>query len=132
VKVRLIAVLIVMLLTPFADASAATTVSTPFVGASVDGVCLVTNVSRKPIVVSGRLADQVGGTLLLALDTCSSAPVEPGATCAIGAGTASMPAGALYQGFSCSIVSSSSKVRVVAYGSNAPGTAPTILPGTAK
>lgn len=114
------------------EASAATTLRTPFVAASVDGACLVTNVSRKPIVVSGQLLDQLGGVHTVALDTCSAAPVEPGATCVVGAVTSSLPPGAIYFGFSCSIVASSSKVRAIAYGSSGPGTALAIVPATAK
>ncbi len=128
--VPLPALIVVLLLAASSHASAATLLGTPFVGASVDGVCFVTNMSRKPIVVSGRLLDQVGGTLPLAVDTCSSAPLEPGATCAVGAVTASLPAGATYRGFACAITSTSNKVRAIAYGSNPPGGLQPIVPAT--
>lgn len=131
-KLALIPTLAVSLaLTTVVDVFAATTLTTPFVAASVDGVCLVTNASRKPIVVTGRLLDQLGGAYTPAVDTCSPTPVQPGATCAIGAVT-SMPPGATYIGFSCSIVSSSNKVRAIGYGFNGAGTALIVVPATAK
>lgn len=122
---------VTLLLATFADALAAATVRTPFIAADSGLACVVTNVSKKPIVVTGTLVDQVGGTLVANIDTCTPAPVLPGRTCVINAVTSTLPDGALFRGASCTIVSTSNKIRAVGYGANT-SSAAVILPATAK
>lgn len=124
------AFVILELLAGSGSALAAATVTTPFVLADVSGVCAVTNVAKKPATVTVRVLASDAAALAPNLDLCSPAPLGPGQSCKV---IVAIPSETPVndKGFVCSVVSTTSKIRVVAYGNSANG-AVVFLPGTAK
>jgi hypothetical protein len=128
-KVLLIPALVILgLFAGSGSALAAATVTTPFVLADVAGICAVTNVAKKPAIVTVRMLASDAGVFATNPDLCSPAPLGPGQSCLV---IAAIPSETPVKGFGCSVVSTTSKIRVVAYGNSANGVVVTV-PGTAK
>jgi len=128
-KVSLIPAFVILgLFAGSGSALAAATFTTPFVLADVSGICAVTNVAKKPATVTVRALASDAGTLALNSDLCSPAPLGPGQSCVV---IAAIPSDAPVKGFVCSVVSTTSKIRLVAYGNSANGVVVSV-PGTAK
>ncbi len=128
-KVSLIAAFVILqLFAGSGSALAAATVTTPLVLTDLAGICAVTNVAKKPATVTVRMLATDASAFATNSDLCSPAPLGPGQSCLV---IAAIPSDAPIKGFVCSVVSTTNKIRVIAYGNSANGVVVTV-PGTAK
>jgi hypothetical protein len=127
---RIASMLALLLLASVENARAAgSTFTTPFVVSASVAICAVTNLSTKPITVSGKLVGLAGDVLTPTTDTCNGTSLLPNRTCSI-IGVVPNDTDQI-TGFFCSLVSSSKKIRGIGYGLTANNSA-IVVPATAK
>lgn len=106
-------------------ANAATTLSTPLVGAGAGRViqCIATNVGTKPATISIKLYDVDGNQIVPDSYSCPASPIGPHVNCA------AQPL--VGQVASCVVESSSKNVRAAAEVFSGPNIV-TVVPATAR
>jgi hypothetical protein len=92
--------------------ASAASLRTPFILATTELACVVTNTGKKPVAVTVSATDAAGAPLAAATDTCTGTPLAPQGTCVVDVTTFS---GAVPVGGVCSFTGTG-KLRAAGYG----------------